>query len=704
MNCKRLQTLFATSVLLTVIGQAAASEFTPLAWTEDENASYSEWLNFTSAVGDPGNTPDIEGSNAGGVLSQSVPGAVVTGSGNIYNPAAPSAFSLSAEAATAYRTVVLQTRIIGGIDTENVVLEYEADGETQSLVNPGEEVSREEGGFGDTVVNQWTWDLEGQEVTAFTIRFGATAPHASLAAARLDTLSEASPKPLVFEIPSWNNSEFAAHSEWLNFTTAVGDPGNAPDVDGSNAGGVITQSVPGAVVTGSMNIYNPAGPSAFTVTNDATSPYRNVVLQTKITGGIAPESVVLEYDQGGTSHSTAAVVQELVRQSGGFGDTVVNRYSWDLAGQNVTAFRIGFNATGAHASLVGARLDTLLEPELTGELVEASLDSPSQDRWNYPFNATPGTRARASLFQSADPEVGIDRHGTYIVGFDTTDIVPTGNTPGVYQIVAAQLRVLTSDNFEVPYDPSYDSAATHLPDTNDAYIADEDPGRPIHVFGAGFRHGFDSTTWDETGSYAPEDSSERTVFPAIRGANGEAVDVTLAVDFTDPQDITPFATGTLSDIAPGELIPHDAWMTFDVDLSEPSTIAYLQDGLANGNLYFTLTSLNSGGREVRSFPEFHTKDSLLGEAPQLSLSVRIVDARVSVDPPSITGIQASENGITLQFAPPASGTIGIRWTHDFVTWTEVDSPMIETRADGSAQWTDTKPNDAQRFYQVTLNP
>ena len=875
MKQKKSQTLIITGVMLTLVGQVAASEFTSPEWAADENATHSEWLNFTSAVGAPGNHPDIEGSSAGGLLSQSVPGAVVTGSGNIYNPATRSAFSLENEATVAYRTVRLQTRIIGGIDTGNVVLEYETDGAIQSLANSGKEVSREEGAFGDTVVNQWTWDLEGQDVTSFTIRFGATAPHASLAAVRLDLLNEASPKPLVFEIPSWSSDDHAAYSEWLSFTTALGDPGNGPDVEGSNAGGILTQSVPGAivtgsmniynpaapseftltgssddnfetivfqtrligsvdpesvaldyekdgvtfsltaptvevafeagafgntvinqwtwdvtqfdikafsirfnatgahaslaaarldtltqaprsplvfqvpawstannaqysewlsftsafgppgnspdvegsnaggvlsqsvpgaVVTGSMNIYNPAGPSAFSISDDAITPYRNVVLQTKIIGGIDPESVVLEYHQGGITLGVVAVVEELVRQSGGFGDTVVNRYSWDLTGQNISGLSIGFNATGAHASLVSARLDTLQEPELTGELVEANLDSPSQDRWNYPFNATPGTRARASLFQAGDPEVGVDRHGTYIIGFDTTNIVPTGHPPVAYQIVSAQLRVLTSDNFEVAYDPTYDPVATHLPQTNDSHIADQDAGRPIHVFATGFRHGFDSTSWEETCPSAPKGSFERSVFPAIRGADGESVDVTLAVDFADPVDIVPFATGMLSEIASGELIPHNTWMTFDVDLTEASTIAYLQEGLAGGNLYFTLTSLNSGGREVRSFPEFHTKDSLLGEAPQLSLRVQIVDAPVSLDPPSITGIQATDAGMTLRFEQSASGTYGIRWTHDFITWNNVDNPTIETLADGNAQWTDSEQEANQRFYQVTLNP
>ncbi|MCS1408365.1 MAG: hypothetical protein M2R45_01540 [Verrucomicrobia subdivision 3 bacterium] len=510
-----------------------------------------------------------------------------------------------------------------------------------------------------------------------------------------------------FILPDWANDENAQFSEWLNFTSAAGEPGNAPDVDGSNAGGLLAQSAPGAIVTGSGNIYNPAAASVFSITNESATAYTTVILQTRIIGGIDPDSVALEYEKKGQTESLTTDATELSRKSEGFGDTVVNQWIWELSGLDVRQFTIRYNATAPHASLVSVRLDTLQEREATGDPFEVSFNQPSQDRWNYPFNATPGVRARASLFRAADPEVGIDRHGTYIIGFDSSVSVPKGKAPGAYEIVSAQLRLQTSDNFEVPYDPTYDPVLSHLPETHDARIDDEDPGRPIHVFGTSFRNDFDTTTWDETSPFSPGGEADRTVFPAVLNKNGIPVDVTLAVDYANPTDIAPFATGQLADTEPGEPIPADTWMSFDIDVSNPATLTYLQQGLAQGDLFFTLTSLNGGGQHIRTFPEFHTSDSLSGEAPQLFLSLHFGEAPSAATPPTITGIRNTNAGITLEFEfEPAAiiGAVSIRWTNDFTTWTEVTDPVIELLNAGMAQWTDSYSKGAMRFYQILSNP
>ena len=48
-----------------------------------------------------------------------------------------------------------------------------------------------------------------------------------------------------FEKPSWANSSAAEYSAWETFSVGVGEPGNTPDVEGSNGGGTITQAAPG---------------------------------------------------------------------------------------------------------------------------------------------------------------------------------------------------------------------------------------------------------------------------------------------------------------------------------------------------------------------------------------------------------------------------------------------------------------------------
>ena len=507
-----------------------------------------------------------------------------------------------------------------------------------------------------------------------------------------------------FAVPDWADNANARFSQWLNFTSAHGEPGNSPDVEGSNAGGLLTQSVPGAVITGSGNIYNPAAPSVFLLAHESdSSSYETVVLQTKIIGDMDAENVALEYEKDGQTESIEVPSVEIARESGGFGDTIIYQWTWNLSDIGLTRISIRFGAAGAHASLVGVRLYILLETTATGEGIEASFDKPSQDRWNYPWNSTPGARALASLFRATD-EVGVYRHGTFIVGFDTSDLIPEGNASGAYQITSAQLRLMTSGDFEVPYDPSYDPVVSHLPETHELYLADEDPGRPVQVFGTGFRNDFNIETWNETTPYSPGGDAQRTVFPIILDEGGLPKDASLAVDYSNPSDTAPFAVGKLEDTRLGDLIPGDTWMTFDIDLNDSGTLAYLQRGLAQGKLSFTFTSLNGGGRELRTYPEFYTGDHLVGEVPQLQISLRIVEAPILSAPPRITGIRRTSDGITIQFISPESSTVGIRWTTDFTSWSEVASLAIEPLGNGQYEWTDFQANDAVKFYRVFITP
>lgn len=507
-----------------------------------------------------------------------------------------------------------------------------------------------------------------------------------------------------FAVPDWADNTNARFSQWLNFTSARGEPGNRPDVEGSNAGGLLTQSVPGAIVTSSGNIYNPAASSMFLLTHEYDSSYQTVVLQTKIIGDIDTENVALEYEKEGQTESIITPAVEIARESGGFGDTIIYQWTWNLSGLGLTRLSIRFGAAGTHASLASVRLDILLETTATGEVIEASFDKPSQDRWNYPHNSTPGARALASLFRATDPEVGVHRYGTFIVGFDTFTLIPEGNDSGAYQITSAQLRLMTSGNFEVPYDPSYDPVASHLPETHELYLADEDPGHPIHIFGTGFRNDFNIETWNETTPYSPGGDAQRTVFPIILDESRLPKDVSLAVDYDNPTDTVPFAVGRLEDTEAGDLIPENTWMIFDIDLNESSTLAYLQQGLSQGKLSFTFTSLDGGGREVRTYPEFYTSDHLVGESPQLQISLRIVETPILPVPPVITGIHRTADGVTIQFTSPGLETVGIRWTTDFTSWAEVATLVIEPLGNGQYEWTDSQVDAAMKFYRVFITP
>ena len=53
------------------------------------------------------------------------------------------------------------------------------------------------------------------------------------------------------------------------------------------------------------------------------------------------------------------------------------------------------------------------------QTITVQYDAPSLDRWNYPFNGSPGTRLSASTFGAVDLEGFDDHDAQFIVGFDT---------------------------------------------------------------------------------------------------------------------------------------------------------------------------------------------------------------------------------------------------------------------------------------------
>ena len=496
-----------------------------------------------------------------------------------------------------------------------------------------------------------------------------------------------------FQSPEFAGDTGAEFSMWDTFSVGFGGP-NAPDVEGSTGDGTLVQTVPGATVTGSGNIYNPAGASRFTIVDAVEGDYRQVVLQVESIGDMDASATTLNYGDGAL---TASAV-ELGRTSGGFGDIVQTLWAWDLTAVEASNVEINFSAAASHMSLSKVRLDTLSAPRDLPPMIEAEWDAPTEDRWNYQFNFTPGRRPKASAFRSVEEGVGVHRHATFVMRFRTDDQIPAGLAPEAYHLDGVRLDMLTSSGFDVAYDPTYDGAWTHLPSEDDNALVDQDPGRPIEVFGLGFRDDVVPEEWTETAPFTGGDEDALTVFPAILDASGLLVDVELAVDFEDPKESNPLAIGQMENVSPGSLIPADSPMIFEMNLSDPMAVLYLQRGFSQGYLDFAVTSLNGGGQDSRVFPEFHTKDSLLGEAPALSASVTIVD--VVPDAVSIRSVGFDDDRVTVVFTDFLDGRATLEWSEDLVSWTPVEQPVVEPLAEGGVAWVDVDASNAMRFYRL----
>ncbi len=157
------------------------------------------WEKFTVANDNGvGNSPDLAGSNASAKLLQHDPNAFITSTGNIYNMAAPSSFDVRASSLAPVGLVVFQARSFGTeLDYSTMKLTFGATSLTATRTELDRVLVGEPGtpGSGAFVSSKWQWDLSGQDVSAFTITFGAAADSLSFDSATLDLAVVPEPAP-----------------------------------------------------------------------------------------------------------------------------------------------------------------------------------------------------------------------------------------------------------------------------------------------------------------------------------------------------------------------------------------------------------------------------------------------------------------------------------------------------------------------------
>ncbi len=279
------------------------------------------------------------------------------------------------------------------------------------------------------------------------------------------------------------------------------------------------------------------------------------------------------------------------------------------------------------------RLTIALVGLLTASLAQAASFSGSADfdRWNYPFNFSPGTRTAASTFGAVGPPPGMfdDRDAQFLIGFDTSAFaasLPALGANQAYRVTSAKVNATTSTG-SFTYDPTYDSHTTY-----GFAPTDTDAGRPVVLSGAGLRNflGFSFAG----GATPPPFFSEGSAFgfgdPRLEGVrNAFAADADgndISNNVRDGFDINPFGVGQNAALSSGDTVVADTTLDFAIDVSDADIQSYLTSGLSSG-LFFTISSLHSasqGGPTV--FPAFYTRDNTgTGAiAPTLELSVAVV--------------------------------------------------------------------------------
>lgn len=261
------------------------------------------------------------------------------------------------------------------------------------------------------------------------------------------------------------------------------------------------------------------------------------------------------------------------------------------------------------------------------------IPQPSLDRWMYPFNATPGTRPTISTFGSTPGDTAFDsRDGQMLIRFDTAGLVPGALGASRYEIESLRVTVQFANDMVVEYDATPDPWQSFLGAADPEWIADPDPGQPVELFGVGFRNGFSLMSFLENSPYtvppnSPLSPSVRNAYAMGFDANGVAIDIS-----NNPRlgfDAPSWAVGTIPELEPGDFIPIDTRMHFDIDVSDPAVQSYLREGLDAGRLMFALSSLTFVVEQGGNFPTFYAKENAfvifgLADAAQLTYSIRVL--------------------------------------------------------------------------------
>lgn len=313
--------------------------------------------------------------------------------------------------------------------------------------------------------------------------------------------------------------------------------------------------------------------------------------------------------------------------------------------------------TAVSSFLIGA---ALVGGTAVADTYTVQFATPKLDRWNYPFNPTPGTRITASTFGNEPGGTMFDnRDGQFIVGFDTNTVVPTGLGASTYTIQSCVVEITYANDMVVEYDPTVDPFTAFLPATDPQYADDSDAGQPIELYGVGYRNGFSLANWTEYSPYTAGnvlDPSVRNAFAFGVNAAGQWVDVSNSVrERWTPQ---PFAVGQIPKLKPGSFIPINSRMRFTLDVANPSVQSYLRDAVNAGKLRLTACSLTKVVQQGGNFPTFYCRENPLVTATGLGAATLSMTVSTQTCVPADLNCDGAVNALDIAALLSQWGTSG----------------------------------------------
>lgn len=268
----------------------------------------------------------------------------------------------------------------------------------------------------------------------------------------------------------------------------------------------------------------------------------------------------------------------------------------------------------------------------TAQTLNIQYDTPSLDRWNYPFNGSPGTRFEMTSFGAIETPGFDDHDAQVLLGFDTLEDIPAGLGADQYQVLSVTVTMTMSNDDDFRYDPTHDHLDTYGA-AGDPF--DTDQGRPLNLWLTGYRDGLDQTTYHESTVFGVT----ADVFPAqgMRSAfaatfDNSGIPTDISNNLKEQFDAVPLAIGQTQSVAPGDLVPADTTFSFTFTPCQLGEHMELGKMLDLGQIRFSISSLQAasgspkGGGGV-NYPLWYSRENpiaqILGYAPTLDIQVRI---------------------------------------------------------------------------------
>ena len=351
---------------------------------------------------------------------------------------------------------------------------------------------------------------------------------------------------------------------------------------------------------------------------------------------------------------------------------------------------------------------------------------PAGDKHMYPFmNDLPPNdlRPSASVFGAYGALDNIpgydfdDRDAQFFLDFATASLVAPGQGASNYQVTSLEVWVVVSNDNSFFFDSSADALSTYQ---NPA--TDSDHGRPIEIYGVGYRGGFTQATFNQDSPFGPAGSIYKNVRNAYAidfGSDGNPRDVSNNVEegFTPNPWAIADAPGSIdfdgnfvaSPLSAGSPVPEGTVFRFQLNLTDPKVRTYVQEGLHAGRIHLMVSSLYNATQQSSDIPKFYTKESGfhlpsagIYLAPRLYAEVTLASA--SLPPaPKVSVSRLNPSGFRVSFETQIGYRYVVEGRDSLSSGNWSAKSMTFTGNGGTQFFDDTEASlPAKRFYRVAV--